>query len=70
VYASRRDFLRSTAVTAGGLLRYAARASFDDLSADSRRQLPIHAVHSLESIQIRDLMNRLGSVHVRSASGR
>jgi 2-methylcitrate dehydratase len=79
VYASRRDFLRSTAVTAGGLLlsgcaalkhdqpaepvpksgggggptqvealaRYAARASFDDLSTESRRQLPIHILDCL-----------------------
>jgi 2-methylcitrate dehydratase len=29
------------------LARYAARATFDDLSADSRRQLPIHILDSL-----------------------
>jgi 2-methylcitrate dehydratase len=29
------------------LAKYAARASFTDLSADSRRQLPIHILDSL-----------------------
>src|ERR1700733_3632231 len=29
------------------LAKYAARASFDDLSAESRRQLPIHILDSL-----------------------
>ena len=29
------------------LARYAARATFDDLSADSRGQLPIHILDSL-----------------------
>ncbi|HXP39231.1 MAG TPA: MmgE/PrpD family protein, partial [Candidatus Acidoferrales bacterium] len=29
------------------IAKYAARASFDDLSAESRRQLPIHILDSL-----------------------
>jgi 2-methylcitrate dehydratase len=29
------------------LAKYAARASFSDLSAESRRQLPIHILDSL-----------------------
>jgi 2-methylcitrate dehydratase len=32
---------------AESLAKYASRASFADLSADSRRQLPIHILYSL-----------------------
>jgi hypothetical protein len=62
VYPSRRDFLRSTAVTAGGLLTGRIDAKLSGEIKD--------AVHSLESLQVRDLMNLLGSVQVRPPSGR